>query len=151
MRVSLSWLKQLVQVDESVEAIENRLSMAGFEVEEIDDLSARAKGVVVGHVLEREQLPQRVAELAPYFEGALHQLKGGAHITDIRNYGFAGALTLASYPGEPARRPYEVAMRMWEKGFYVRYGGDTIQLGLPFVIEKSEIDSLVTALGESLE
>ncbi|MGB1776378.1 MAG: phenylalanine--tRNA ligase subunit beta [Synechococcus sp.] len=55
MRVSLSWLKQLVQVDESVEAIENRLSMAGFEVEEIDDLSARAKGVVVGHVLEREQ------------------------------------------------------------------------------------------------
>jgi beta-alanine--pyruvate transaminase len=40
---------------------------------------------------------------------------------------------------------------MWEKGFYVRYGGDTIQLGLPFVIEKSEIDSLVSALGESLD
>ena len=112
---------------------------------------ACAAGVAALDVLEREQLPQRVAELAPYFEGALHQLKGGAHITDIRNYGFAGALTLASYPGEPARRPYEVAMRMWEKGFYVRYGGDTIQLGLPFVIEKSEIDSLVTALGESLE
>ena len=55
MRVSLSWLKQLVQVDESVEALENRLSMAGFEVEEIDDLSAKAQGVVVGHVLEREQ------------------------------------------------------------------------------------------------
>lgn len=39
---------------------------------------------------------------------------------------------------------------MWEKGFYVRYGGDTIQLGLPFVIEKDEIDSLLSALGESL-
>ena len=41
-------------------------------------------------------------------------------------------------------------MRMWEKGFYVRYGGDTIQLGLPFVIEKPQIDSLLTALGETL-
>ena len=46
--------------------------------------------------------------------------------------------------------PFEVAMRMWEKGFYVRYGGDTIQLGLPFVIEEAEIDSLCAALGESI-
>ncbi len=72
-------------------------------------------------------------------------------MSDIRNYGFAGALTLAGYPGEPARRPFEVAMRMWEKGFYVRYGGDTIQLGLPFVIETHEIDSLVSALGDTLQ
>ena len=57
MRVSLSWLKQLVQVDESVESLEHRLSMAGFEVEEIDDLNARAQGVVIGHVREREQHP----------------------------------------------------------------------------------------------
>ena len=57
MRVSLSWLKQLVQVDESVEELEHRLSMAGFEVEEIDDLSANAQGVVVGHVIEREPHP----------------------------------------------------------------------------------------------
>ncbi|MEP4146301.1 MAG: aspartate aminotransferase family protein [Halioglobus sp.] len=112
---------------------------------------ACAAGLAALDILEREKLPQRVAELAPYFEEALHQLKGGAHITDIRNYGFAGALTLGSYPGEPARRPYEVAMRMWEKGFYVRYGADTIQLGLPFIIEKHEIDSLVSALGECLE
>ncbi len=112
---------------------------------------ACAAGLAALDVLEQEKLPQRVAEMAPYFEDVLHQLKGGAHITDIRNYGFAGALTLASYPGEPARRPYEVAMRMWEKGFYVRYGADTIQLGLPFIIEKDEIDSLVGALGECLE
>ena len=111
---------------------------------------ACAAGLAALDVLEQENLPGRVAELAPYFEDVLHQLKGSAHVTDIRNYGFAGALQMAAYPGEPARRPYEVAQRMWEKGFYVRYGGDTIQLGLPFVIEKSEIDSLVSALAESL-
>lgn len=111
---------------------------------------ACAAGIAALDVLEREQLPQRVAALAPHFEATLHALKDHPHVSDIRNFGFAGALTLASYPGEPARRPFEVAMGMWEKGFYVRYGGDTIQLGLPFVIETQEIDSLVAALGDTL-
>lgn len=102
-------------------------------------------------ILEREQLPQRVAQEAPYFEKQLHSLKGVPFIADIRNAGFAGALQLEAYPGEPARRPYEVAMRMWDKGFYVRYGADTIQLGLPFITERSEVDSLVNALAEALQ
>ena len=112
---------------------------------------ACAAGLAALDLLEREQLPARVAEHAPYFEQVLHQLKGTPHVTDIRNFGFAGALTLQPYPGEPLRRPYEIAMRMWQKGFYVRYGGDTIQLGLPFIIERDEIDSLVSALHESLQ
>lgn len=57
MRVSISWLKQLVQVNESVDDLSERLSMAGFEVDDVDDLSARAQGVVVGHVLERDKHP----------------------------------------------------------------------------------------------
>jgi beta-alanine--pyruvate transaminase len=111
---------------------------------------ACAAGLAALDILEREQLPARVASLAPYFEEGLHQLRGAPHVTDIRNFGFAGALSLHAYPGEPARRPFEVAMRLWEKGFYVRYGADTLQLGLPFVIEKHEIDSLLSALDESL-
>jgi len=111
---------------------------------------ACAAGIAALDILEREQLPERVAELAPYFEAGLHQLVGAPHVADIRNYGFAGALQLEALPGEPARRPFELAMRMWEKGFYVRYGGNTIQLGLPFVIEKNQIDSLLGALSEAL-
>jgi beta-alanine--pyruvate transaminase len=41
-------------------------------------------------------------------------------------------------------------MQCLEKGFYVRYGGDTIQLAPPFIATPAEIDSLVNALGESL-
>jgi beta-alanine--pyruvate transaminase len=41
-------------------------------------------------------------------------------------------------------------MRMWDKGFYARYGGDTVQLGLPFVTSDSEIEQICAALGESL-
>jgi beta-alanine--pyruvate transaminase len=111
---------------------------------------ACAAGLAALDILEQEQLPQRVASEAPYFEAQLHGLQGEPFVVDIRNFGFAGAVQIQPYAGEPARRPFEIAMGMWDKGFYVRYGGDTIQLGLPFTIEREQIDSLVNALGETL-
>ncbi|HBJ28317.1 MAG: aspartate aminotransferase family protein [Cobetia sp.] len=100
-------------------------------------------------VLENDQLISRVRELSPVFEKKLHELKGTRYISDIRNYGLAGALQVEAYPGEPARRPYEIAMHCWKAGFYVRYGGDTIQLGLPFITEHYELDRLINALGDA--
>ena len=103
-------------------------------------------------VLQRDALPERVKELAPVFESALHSLGNRTEVVaDIRNYGLAGALTFVPAPGEPALRPYQIAMKCWDKGFYVRYGGDTIQLGLPFITTPAEIDSLINALGESID
>ncbi|MEL7043896.1 MAG: aspartate aminotransferase family protein [Pseudomonadota bacterium] len=102
-------------------------------------------------LLEEEKLYERVAAKAPVLEEAIHALQGAPHVADIRNYGFAAALTLEPKDGDPTRRPFEIAMRMWEKGFYVRYGGDTIQLGLPFVIEDSEIEALCEALHASVK
>jgi len=112
---------------------------------------ACAAGLVALDILEQEKLPKRVAELAPHFEEQIHSLKGLPAVNDIRNYGFAGALTLEAYPGEPLRRPFEIAMRLWEKGFYLRYGGDTLQFGLPFITTKDEIDTLVQAVADSLK
>jgi len=102
-------------------------------------------------ILEQEQLVARVKTMAPKFETMVHSLKGLQHIVDIRNYGLAAGLTIAAAPGEPALRPYQIAMKCWQKGFYVRYGGDTVQLGLPFTVEKTEIDSVINALGESIK
>ncbi|MEC9484044.1 MAG: aspartate aminotransferase family protein [Halomonas sp.] len=101
-------------------------------------------------VLENDQLIHRVREMSPVFEEALHGLKGTRYISDIRNYGLAGALQIEPYPSEPARRPFEIAMKCWEKGVYVRYGGDTIQLGLPFIVEREEIDRLINVLAEAI-
>ena len=42
-------------------------------------------------------------------------------------------------------------MKCRQKGFYVRYGGDTIQLAPPFISTEAEIDALVNALGEALD
>ena len=101
-------------------------------------------------LLEKENSVDQVKALAPYFENAVHGLKGSKHITDIRNFGLAAGLTIDALPGEPARRPYDIAMAMLSKGFYVRYGGDTIQLAPPFISTPAQIDSLVNALGETL-
>lgn len=111
---------------------------------------ACAAGLASLDVLERESAIERVRENAVVFEEALHSLANCPHVVDIRNFGLAGGLTLESYDGEPLRRPFEVAMDLWQKGFYVRYGGDTVQLGPPFVSSKEEINRLVDALGESL-
>lgn len=112
---------------------------------------ACAAGLAALDILEQEQLIERSASMAPILEASVHSLAGKPWVSDIRNCGLAAALSIESMPGEPLRRPFEIAMRLWNKGFYVRYGGDTLQLGLPFTCERAEIESLITALGESLE
>ena len=112
---------------------------------------ACAAGLATLDLLQRENMVERVAALAPVFEQAVHQLQRCAHVTDIRNFGLAAGLTIASVPGEPARRPYEIAMRCLDQGFYVRYGGDTIQLAPPFISTPDEIRRLADALGEAID
>jgi phenylalanyl-tRNA synthetase beta chain len=57
MRISLNWLRELVAFDESAQELAERLTLAGFEVEDIEDRSTWADGVVVGKVLVREKHP----------------------------------------------------------------------------------------------
>lgn len=110
-----------------------------------------AAGLAALDVLENDKLVERAAEMAPVLEEKVHQLKGMPWVTDIRNCGLAAGLTIEAAPGDPLRRPYDIGLKMWEKGFYVRFGGDTIQLGLPFIVESEEIDALVNALGDSIQ
>ena len=57
MRISLNWLNEYVNVQLSAEALAEALTMAGFEVEDIEDRRTWADGVVVGRVVERTQHP----------------------------------------------------------------------------------------------
>ncbi|MBA3457397.1 MAG: aspartate aminotransferase family protein [Deltaproteobacteria bacterium] len=111
---------------------------------------ACAAGIAALDLLVKDRAVERVAELAPYFENAVHGLKGAKHITDIRNYGLAAGITIEALPGEPAKRPFEIAMKCLANGLYVRYGGDTIQLAPPFISEKAELDRLVSVLGDAI-
>ncbi|MEM1252132.1 MAG: phenylalanine--tRNA ligase subunit beta [Cyanobacteria bacterium P01_H01_bin.21] len=57
MRISVNWLKEFVDPKLTPEAIGDALTMAGFEVEDIEERRRWADGVVVGKVTERQPHP----------------------------------------------------------------------------------------------
>ncbi|MCT7971926.1 phenylalanine--tRNA ligase subunit beta [Laspinema olomoucense] len=57
MRISLNWLRELIDITMSPEELAHTLTMAGFEVEDIEDRRSWANGVVLGKIIEREQHP----------------------------------------------------------------------------------------------
>ncbi|MCL2937293.1 MAG: phenylalanine--tRNA ligase subunit beta [Trichodesmium sp. MAG_R02] len=57
MRISLKWLQELVDIEITPEELAETLTMAGFEVEEIEDRSTWSAGVVLGKILEANKHP----------------------------------------------------------------------------------------------
>jgi beta-alanine--pyruvate transaminase len=102
-------------------------------------------------LLERDHLIPQSAELAPIFEDKLHALKGTKHIVDIRNCGLAGALQIQPKDGDPTARPYQAMLALWDKGFYVRAGGDTLQFGPTFNAQAEDLERLFSAVHETLQ
>ena len=106
--------------------------------------------VRLGYVLHDDALVQQAAELAPHFERTLHGLQGANHVLDIRNCGLAGAIQLAPRGTDPIIRPFEAGMALWKAGFYVRFGGDTLQFGPTFNARPEDLDRLFDAVGSVL-
>jgi phenylalanyl-tRNA synthetase beta chain len=52
MRVSFEWLREFVPVEMTPEAVADRLTMAGLEVEEVEDWGTPFERVVVGRIVE---------------------------------------------------------------------------------------------------
>ena len=57
MKVSMSWLKDFVDIDVPVQELADRLVSAGFEVEEIIDKSAEIRNVVLGKIVKMTHHP----------------------------------------------------------------------------------------------
>ncbi|GAA0640364.1 aspartate aminotransferase family protein [Halomonas beimenensis] len=112
---------------------------------------ACAAGLAALELFEREDFPAQVRAIAPAFEDRLHALKGRPHVVDIRNYGLAGAIQLAPRDGDPTIRPRDAHLALWEAGFYVRYGGDTLQFGPPFASTAAELERLFDAVATTLD
>jgi len=105
-----------------------------------------AAGIATLDTYEEEGLLTRGAELAPYWEDALHSLKGLPHVIDIRNLGLVGAIELDPIAGEPTKRAFTAFLQAFENGVLIRTTGDIIALSPPLIIQKSEIDMLFDTL-----
>lgn len=111
---------------------------------------ACAAGLATLELLKQEQLIEQSKTLAPQFEKLIHQLKGTPHVADIRNCGLIGAIQLHARDGDPTIRPFEASIALWKAGFYVRFGGDTLQFGPMFNSKVNDLEKLFDAVGEQL-
>ena len=102
-------------------------------------------------IYQREGLLTRGAELAGYWEDALHSLKGLPHVIDIRNIGLVGAVELEPIAGEPAKRAFAAFVDSYEQGITIRTTGDTIAMSPPLIIEKGQIDFLIDKLASVIK
>lgn len=100
---------------------------------------------------QEEGLFQRAADLAPYWEDALHSLKGTRHVIDIRNLGLVGAIEVDPRPGAAGKRTFEAFLAMYEAGVMARITADIIALTPPLIIEKPQIDQIVDTIRNVLE
>jgi beta-alanine--pyruvate transaminase len=112
---------------------------------------ACAAGIAVQQVYQEENLFGRAAEMAPHFQAAVHSLKGAKHVIDCRNLGLMGAIELAPREGAPTARAFEAFLKCYEKGVLIRTTGDIIALTPSLIVEKAEIDRLVTTIGDVLK
>ncbi len=97
-------------------------------------------------VFEEEKLFERAAELAPYFEDAVHSLRELPHVIDVRNMGMVAGIELEPRPGKPGTRAFEALQRCYEKGVLIRTTGDIVALSPPLIISKGQIDELIGTL-----
>jgi beta-alanine--pyruvate transaminase len=111
---------------------------------------ACAAGIGTLDTYKEEGLLTRGEELAPYWEDALHSLKGEPHVIDIRNIGLVGAIELESIPGHPTKRAFQAFVKAFERGALIRTTGDIIALSPPLIITKGQINELIDHVREVL-
>jgi beta-alanine--pyruvate transaminase len=112
---------------------------------------AAATGLATLEVYKEEGLLTRGAELAQYWEDALHSLKGLPHVIDIRNLGLIGAVELEPIAGQPTKRAFAAFVEAFEKGILIRTTGDIIAMSPPLIVTKAQIDELIGTLGGILK
>ncbi len=112
---------------------------------------ACAAGLATMEIYEEEGLLTRAADLATEWENALHSLKGAPHVVDIRNLGLVGAIELAPRDGAPGTRAYDVFVDCFNKGLLIRVTGDIIALSPPLIVEREQIGTIVSMIGDALK
>ena len=112
---------------------------------------ACAAGLATLDLYRREGLFQRAAEMAPFWEEAVHSLKALPHVIDVRNLGLVAGIELAPREGKVGARGYDVLVEAFRAGLLVRVTGDIIALSPPLIIEQTEVEQIVEMLGAVLK
>jgi beta-alanine--pyruvate transaminase len=111
---------------------------------------AAAAAIATLELHRAEDLPGRALALEPYWQDAVHSLKGLPNVIDIRDVGLIGAVELAPRPGKPTQRALDVFRRCFDEGVLIRVTADIIAMSPPLICEKPHVDRLINTLAEAL-
>ena len=112
---------------------------------------AAAAGLATLDLYRDEALFERAADMAGYWESAVHSLKGKRHVIDVRNLGIVAGIELEPRAGQPGKRAMELFHRCFDTGLLIRVTGDIIALSPPLIVERAQIDEMVGRIGDLLE
>ncbi len=101
--------------------------------------------------LYRAGIFDHAREMAPYWNEAVHSLKGRRHVADLRAYGLVAGIELEARAGAPGARGYEALVKAFEAGLLVRTTADTIALSPPLVLERKDIDRIFETLAAVID
>ena len=112
---------------------------------------ACAASLATLEVFEEQGILENAKALQPYWEDAVHSLRGLPHVIDIRTIGLVAGIELESIPGKPGARAFAAFKQAFADGILIRTTGDIIALSPPLVLEKKHIDELFGKLAAVLK
>jgi beta-alanine--pyruvate transaminase len=112
---------------------------------------ACAASIATLQVFREEGVLEHAKAIQPYWEDAVHALRGLPHVIDIRTIGLVAGIELEPIPGKPGARAYAAFKQAFADGVLIRVTGDIIALSPPLVLEKKHIDELFGKLATVLK
>src|SRR5690606_34290098 len=97
---------------------------------------ACAAALATLQVFQQERILERAKAIQPYWEDAVHSLKGLPNVIDLRTIGLVAGIELSSIAGKPGARAYQALKKAFADGILIRTTGDIIALSPPLVLEK---------------
>ena len=112
---------------------------------------ACAAAIATLDLMKEENLFARAGQKGRVLGDAMHSaLKGLPNVIGIRTLGLAGAVELASIPGTPGKRAYDIFMDCFHKGVWVRPAGENLVICPPYIVEDAHIDQIVQTVADSI-
>jgi beta-alanine--pyruvate transaminase len=113
---------------------------------------ACAAAIATLELFQQENLFARAGEMGPVLGDAAHSaIKGLPNVIGIRSLGLAVAVELASVPGLPGKRAYDIFLDCYHRGVLVRNAGENLVFAPPYIVEREQIDTMVNVLADAIK
>ena len=110
-----------------------------------------AAAIATLNLYQQENLFQRAGEMGKVLGDAFHSaFKGLPNVVGIRSLGLAAAVELAPIAGSPGKRAFDIFIDCYHNGALVRPAGENVLLCPPYIVEKSQIDTLINVMADSI-